>query len=181
METPRHPLTMNQSKFLSQLRNVMPNPIYFFGSIIRGDYLPGLSDIDMLYFSDNIHKDAKNMYRFMKEQSSDSSNVDVKKKRFVYHSKETKNIISGYKVKYTDLDRGVPIEFSIYETKDKQNVINEQLKKAQLPFLIIWFLIILKTLAYKFRLIPEDTFKWLKDRLFIIISGIPGTFLLFED
>ena len=59
--------------------------------------------------------------------------------------------------------------------------MNEQLKKAQLPFLIIWFLIILKTLAYKFRLIPEDTFKLIKDRIFIIISGIPGTFLLFED
>jgi len=181
METPRHPLTMNQSNFLSKLRNVMPNPIYFFGSIIRGDYLPGLSDIDILYFSDNIHKDAKDMYRFMKEQSNRLSNVDIKKRRFVYHSKETKTIISGYKVKYTDLDKGVPIEISVYETKDKQNVMNEQLKKAQLPFLIIWFLIILKTLAYKFRLIPEDTFKLIKDRIFIIISGIPGTFLLFED
>jgi len=180
METPRHPLTMNQSNFLSQLRNVMPNPIYFFGSIIRGDYLPGLSDIDMLYFSDNIHKDANNMYMFMKEQSNLFSNVGVKKRRFLYHSKETKNIVSGYKVKYTDLDRAVPIEISVYEMKDKQNVTNEQIKKTQLPFFIIWFLIVLKTLAYKFRLIPEETFKWLKERLFIIISGIPGTFLVFD-
>lgn len=181
METPKHPLTMNQSNFLSELRNKMSNHLYFFGSIIRGDYLPGLSDIDILYFADNIHKEANDMYLFMQLHSRKNPTIEVKKKRFLYHSKETTNIVSGYKVKYTDLDRAIPIEVSIYDIKNKDSVLREQLTKADLPFLIIWLLIILKTLAYKFRLIPEDTFKWLKDRLFIVVSGIPGTYLIFED
>ena len=181
MEIPKHPLTMNQSNFLSALRNIMSNPVYFFGSIIRGDYLPGLSDIDVLYFADNIHKETNDMYRFMQSQSHENPTIEVKKKRFLYHSKETTNIISGYKVKYTDLDGAIPIEVSIYDIKNKDSVLREQLTKANLPVPIIWFLIILKTMAYKFRMIPEETFKWLKERVFTIISGIPGSYLIFED
>ena len=51
MEIPKHPLTHNQSVFLSRLRTFMNEPIYFYGSILRGDYIQGLSDIDVLMLS----------------------------------------------------------------------------------------------------------------------------------
>ena len=53
MEIPKHPLTHNQSLFLSQLRTFMNEPVYFYGSILRGDYIQGLSDIDVLMFYDD--------------------------------------------------------------------------------------------------------------------------------
>jgi predicted nucleotidyltransferase len=181
MELPKHPLTHNQSIFLSNLRTFMNEPLYFYGSILRGDYLPGLSDIDVLLFSDDDTNDSKKLVRYFKHLRSkeQDDNVHIKLSRFVYHSKEIKRIISGYKVMYQDLEKAIPIEITIYNKEHKNLILHEQQKKADLSFWVIWFLIIFKTLAYKYRVISEDIFKVVKEKLFIWVSGIEGTFIMF--
>ena len=179
METPNNPLTIEQSSFFSKLRSFLPNKIYFYGSILRNDYLPGLSDIDVLYFTnDNLENVVKSIIRFL---SDDNSVDNIQNLHFLYHSSGTKEVVSGYKIKYTNVNKGIITELSLYNDKFKPMIIEEQKRKGSIPFYIEWFLLILKMLAYKYRVLPEDTFRMIKDKLFINISGIKNTFLPIDN
>jgi len=180
MEIPKHPLTGNQSMFLSSLRTTMNNRIYFYGSILRKDYIPSMSDIDVLYFADNVVEDTKKMLRFMKRYANNDPNVVVKSVKFLYHSKSTRRLTSGYKVKYLDPDRSIIIEVGVYKNEDKDMIVGEQLVKSDLPLVVLWVLYVLKILAYKFRFIPEPTFKKLKEYIFTASTGLGGTYVLFN-
>lgn len=178
METPKHPLTIQQSHFLSKLRNYLPEKLYFYGSILRDDFLPGISDIDILYFSkENLQSTVHKLYTLLNQ---DSKATRIQMLHFLYHSSETKKVVSGYKIKYTNVDNGVIVEISMYDNENKELIMNEQLKKAKIPFYIVYAMLILKILAYKYRVLPEDTFRWIKDNLFITMSGIKNTFLPIE-
>mgnify|MGYP001087465087 CR=1 FL=1 len=175
MEIPTHPLTSHQSTFFTKLRSVLTEKLYFYGSILRADYLPGLSDIDVVYFTkDNLKKTVGELYRFL---SQDTNSTRLQKLQFLYHSTGTKKVISGYKVKYTNINNGVLVEVSIYDDTYREMILDEQRRKTNIPFYVVWFLLILKILAYRYNMIPEDTFRWIKDRLFINMSGINNTFL----
>lgn len=175
METPKHPLTSQQSRFFSKLRSFLPEKLYFYGSILRDDFLPGLSDIDVLYFTkDDLKKTVQNAYRYLQQ---DTRATKIQMLHFLYHSSRTKQVISGYKLKYTNVDDGIIVEVSIYDDKFKDMIMDEQIRKAHIPFYIVWAMLFLKILAYKYRVLPEDTFRWIKDRLFINMSGIKNTFL----
>tara|TARA_Y100000816_G_scaffold72843_1_gene48958 strand:+ start:19313 stop:19864 length:552 start_codon:yes stop_codon:yes gene_type:complete len=178
METPKHPLTIQQSSFLTKLRSYLPEKIYFYGSILRDDFLPGISDIDVLYFSkENLQTAVHKLYRLL---TQDSNATRIQMLHFLYHSSETKKVISGYKIKYTNVDNGIIIEISMYDDENKELIIQEQLQKARIPYFIVYAMLILKILAYKYRVLPEDTFRWIKDNLFITMSGIKNTFLPIE-
>ena len=175
METPKHPLTIQQSRFLSKVRSVLPEKLYFYGSILREDFLPGISDIDVLYFTkDNLKKTVDDLYRFLLQ---DTKKTRLQQLQFLYHSTETKKVISGYKIKYTSIDSGMVIEISFYEFPFKEMIMKEQLRKADIPVFVVYSMLILKVLAYKYRVLPENLFRWIKDRLFINMSGIKNTFL----
>lgn len=175
METPKHPLTIQQSRFLSKVRSVLPEKLYFYGSILRDDFLPGISDIDVLYFTkDNLKKTVDDLYRFLLQ---DTNKTRLQQLQFLYHSTETKKVISGYKIKYTSIDSGMVIEISFYEFPFKEMIMKEQLRKADIPVFVVYSMLILKVLAYKYRVLPENLFRWIKDRLFINMSGIKNTFL----
>ena len=175
MEIPKHPLTIKQSNFLNKLRSYLPEKIYFYGSILRDDFLPGISDIDVLYFSkENLQSSVHKLYNLL---TQDSSATRIQMLHFLYHSSETKKVISGYKIKYTNVDNGVIIELSMYDDENKELIMKEQLQKARIPLFIVYALLILKILAYKYRVLPEDTFRLIKDKLFIFMSGIKNTFL----
>jgi predicted nucleotidyltransferase len=175
METPKHPLTIQQSRFLSKVRSVLPEKLYFYGSILRDDFLPGISDIDVLYFTkDNLQKTVDDLYRFLLQ---DTNKTRLQQLQFLYHSTETRKVISGYKIKYTSIDSGMVIEISFYEFPFKEMIMKEQLRKADIPVFVVYSMLILKVLAYKYRVLPENLFRWIKDRLFINMSGIKNTFL----
>ena len=181
MEIPKHPLTHNQSLFLSNLRTFMNEPIYFYGSILRGDYIQGLSDIDVLMFYDDDVLANNKLVKYFKflATKEPKENIHIKSTRFIYHSKETKKIISGYKVKYQDIEKAIPVEITIYKKEYQKLMLDEQKKKANVNIFIIWFLIIFKILAYRYRLISEEMFKFVKEKLFIWVSGVQGTLILF--
>ena len=181
MEIPKHPLTHNQSLFLSQLRTFMNEPVYFYGSILRGDYIQGLSDIDVLMFYDDDVLANNKLVKYFKYLATKEpqENIHIKSTRFIYHSKETKKIISGYKVKYQDIEKAIPVEITIYKKEHQKLMLDEQKKKADVNIFITWFLIIFKILAYRYRLISEEMFKFVKEKLFIWVSGVQGTFILF--
>ena len=177
METPKHPLTIQQSSFcktpfLFTRKNLL------YGSILRDDFLPGISDIDLLYFSkENLQTAVHKLYRLLLQ---DSNATRIQMLHFLYHSSETKKVISGYKIKYTNVDNGIIIEMSMYDDENKELIIQEQLQKAPHSLFYSLCYAYFKILAYKYRVLPEDTFRWIKDNLFITMSGIKNTFLPIE-
>ena len=53
MDKVERKLTTNEIIFFNNLSAYINTPIYFYGSIRRGDYLQGYSDIDTAIFTDN--------------------------------------------------------------------------------------------------------------------------------
>ena len=53
METTKNELPQYAKQFFTKIGIYLDTPIYYFGSVQRDDYFPGLSDIDVAIFTDN--------------------------------------------------------------------------------------------------------------------------------
>ena len=146
-------LMENQTKFFNQLNNYLDSNVYFYGSILRPDYFPGKSDIDVDIFTDNEKSTIFKLQHFL----------NVNKKHFKKIVWRIKNkIIYGYKIFYINNDINIKVEISIYNTKFKEDVINEHSSKAVLPFYILFILSILKFIHYYFFIMDRKTYAYLK-------------------
>jgi hypothetical protein len=158
METTKNEMPPYAKTFFNKLSKYIDNKFYFFGSIQRNDYFPKSSDIDADLFTDNEQSDILKMQNFL----------GVKKyqfRRFFYRLHKTNKVVRGHKIKYIDETNNFITEISIYNQKDKEAVLLEHNSKVDLPFYISFFLIILKTLYYNVKIIPEDTYSYFKKLL----------------
>lgn len=155
METTKNELPTYAKSFFNKLSKYLDNKFYFFGSIQRNDYFPNSSDIDTDLFTNNESGTILKIQNFL----------GVKKyqfRRFVYKLHKTNKLVHGHKVKYSDPDNKFTVEISIYNEKDKKDVLIEHNSKSNLPFHISCLLIILKSLYYKVGIIPKDTYIYFK-------------------
>ena len=155
METTKNEMTSYAKAFFNRLSKYLDNKFYFYGSIQRNDYFPNSSDIDSDLFTDNEQSTILKLQNFL----------GVKKyqfRRFVYKLHKTNKIVRGHKIKYTDENNKFITEISIYNEKDKEDVLIEHNSKSNLPFYISFFLIILKTFYYKLGIISEHTYNYFK-------------------
>jgi hypothetical protein len=78
------------------------------------------------------------------------------------------NVIRGYKMKYAN--EYINVEFSLYEEKNKEEILKQHLKKQYLPFYILWMLYFLKFIYYKFGILPQKIYttckSWLIDSIY---------------
>jgi hypothetical protein len=78
------------------------------------------------------------------------------------------NVIRGYKLKYEN--EFINVEFSIYEEKNKDEILKQHLKKQYLPFYILWMLYFLKFIYYSVGFIPQKIYttakSWLIDSVY---------------
>jgi len=155
METTKNELPTYAKSFFNKLSKYLDNKFYFFGSIQRNDYFPNSSDIDTDLFTDDESGTILKIQNFL----------GVKKyqfRRFVYKLHKTNKLVRGHKVKYSDPDNKFTVEISIYNEKDKKDVLIEHNSKSNLPFHISFLLIILKSLYYNVGIIPKDTYVYFK-------------------
>ena len=171
METTKNNLSPYESVFFKKLSNYLDTKIYFFGSIQRYDYFPGINDIDVDIFTDNVSRTISQIQNYL--------NIDKKTtSKFIYKINRDKkdtnkyDIITGYKIKYKDPEQPLNIEFSIYDEKFKDLVLYEHNRKSSLPFLVSIFLVIVKYLYYVFCIIPKFIYKFLKN--FLMNTCIDG-------
>jgi len=155
METTKHKMPPNTEEFFKKLSKYLDTKIYFFGSIQRNDYFPESSDIDADIFTDNESSTISKMQNFLHLPKYDF-------KKFVYKLHKTNKLVYGYKVKYEDNMNNIKTEISIYNDKDKEDVLLEHNSKVNLPFFISILLIILKTFYYNFGIVPKTVYKYLK-------------------
>jgi hypothetical protein len=149
METTRNNLPENTKKFFNRLSEYLDNKLYYYGSIQRSDYIPGKSDVDVVIFTDNEYSTMAKMQHFLHVKKTDF-------KKVVWVVNETTTY--GYKLKYTDLEENILAEFSIYNERFKDTIINEHILKFDLPIYISILLYILKYFYYQIPFLSSNTY-----------------------
>jgi predicted nucleotidyltransferase len=167
METTKNKLPENVNIFFNNLSEILDKKLLFFGSIQRNDYFPGNSDIDVDIFTDNVHSTISKMQHYLQ--------IDKKKfKKFVWRlNNKNRTLAHGCKVMYKGPDESFSAEFSIYNEKFKQAILDEHLQKTTLPFYASWMLIVLKFLYYKLQLMDRSTFSYFKKKIMSFMIGLP--------
>ena len=155
METTKNELTEYEQQFFFNLKNYIDKPIYFYGSIQRGDYFPQSSDIDVDIFTDNVNSTLHLLQNYLRILKTDCKNT-------IYKMNETNQIIPGYKIKYEDEIHNLHVEFSLYNEKYKKEILEEHNSKNNLPSYLITILIFLKLLYYKFGMLTEKYYDIIK-------------------
>ena len=158
METTKNDFSPYEKTFFNKMSNYIGEPIYFFGSIQRVDYFPGLSDIDIDIFTFDEKTTIIKLQKFLNMESSDF-------KKFVYKMDKTNQIITGYKTKYIDIENSLTVEISVFNEKYKESILTEHKSKFNLPFYITWFLIFLKVLHYNLGILPIYYYSLIKKSL----------------
>jgi predicted nucleotidyltransferase len=155
METTKNKLSSYEYNFFTKLSNYLDTPMYYFGSIQRNDYFPQSSDIDVDIFTDNEQSTILKMQNFLHLEK-------YKFKKFVYRLEKSKKMVQGHKMNYKDPEHSLKVEFSIYNEKYKEYVLEEHRRKLLLPFYVSFFLVLLKYLYYDFCILPKFIYKYLK-------------------
>ena len=155
METTKNEMSQYAKEFFLKLGNYLDTQIYYFGSIQRDDYFPKSSDIDVDLFTDNESSIMIKLQNFLGVKKD-------KLKKFVYKLHKTQKIVYGHKVKYEDPENNFFTEISIYNKKNKDDVLLEHNSKAILPIYVTVLLIILKFFYYKLQILPEEIYSYFK-------------------
>ena len=174
METTRNETPEYAKYFFKKLTNYLDTKIYYFGSIQRFDYFPLSSDIDADIFTDNESSTISKMQNFLGIPKYEF-------RKFVYRLHKANKMVYGYKVKYEDLENKFSTEISIYNEKDKNDVLMEHNSKTTLPFHITMLLVILKTFYYKLPILSEDIYGFLKKIIMnYMVEGDDAEFVSIE-
>ena len=155
METTKNELPPNAKIFFDKMKNYLNTKIYYFGSIQRMDYYPKSSDIDVDIFTDNEQQTINYLMSFLGLNKYEF-------KKFVYKLHKTDKLVYGHKVKYKEPHNNFSVEISIYNERDKNEVLLEHNSKMDIPIYISLMLIILKYLFYNFNLLSKTNYKYIK-------------------
>ena len=157
MENTSNKLTPKQKKFLDSLSEYLEIKLFYYGSILREDYIPGKSDIDIAIFTDNETSTITKMQHFLHLQKLDF-------KKVVWKVRKDDRLTTGYKLLYiTDF---INAEFAIYNEKFKNYIMEEHNSKIDVPFYISVALSFLKILHYQLQILPTSYYKDLKRKIF---------------
>lgn len=152
----KHKLNDTQKEFVYNLSQYINTPLIFYGSILRNDYIPNKSDIDVAIFTDNENSTIYKLTDFLNIKKSDFKKVVYKIKTKVVH---------GYKYMYINGNQDIKLEISVYNNKYKKIITNEHSICEQLPYYIGWMLIIIKCLYYHLGFISFDMYRKCKNLL----------------
>jgi predicted nucleotidyltransferase len=166
METIKNKIPENTIMFFEELSEFLDKKLLFFGSVQRGDYFPGESDIDVDIFTDNENQTIAKMLHFLHEKRSHF-------KKCVWRLNHNNQVVYGNKIFYKNKEDGIFVEFSIYNEKYKEGILKEHLMKTNLPFYASWLLIILKFLFYNLKILDKKTFTYWKKKILSVGIGLP--------
>lgn len=163
---PNNKLSEEASDFFNRLKDYLDTKLYFYGSILRSDYIQGKSDIDVAIFTENETRTISQLSGFLHISKQ-------KFKRIVIQKFSNSTLIHGYKITYDDEENSLKVEFSIYNEKNKSEILQIHLSKSNLPIHASVFLWILKTLFYHLQLISLESYRFLKNKALSLLIGIP--------
>ena len=162
MEKPKNKLTYKQQKFLDGLSEYIDIPLLYYGSIMRDDYVPGRSDIDIDIFTDNEESTISKMQHYLKISRKDF-------KKMIWKVRQSNRLTTGYKLRYAN--SFIKAEFSIYNVKYKNFILKEHTSNFALPFHCNLFLKILKFIYYRLNILPTPYYSYFKKKTFTLGLG----------
>ena len=131
METTKNKMSPYATQFFNKLSHYLDTKIYYYGSIQRVDYFPSYSDIDVDIFTENEQSTITKLQHFLSVERCEF-------KKFVYKLHKTNVLVQGHKVKYVDKENNFFTEISIYNEKNKENILFEHKSKIELPLNVIF-------------------------------------------
>ena len=155
MTKTKNKLPESTNNLLNNLSEYLQTTLYFYGSVQRGDYFPGYSDIDIDIFTSNEKSTINILSNYLQ--------IDKKKFKKVIWKNSNNQIIYGYKKYYKNESLNIKIEFSIYNEKYKKDVLELHECKTNLPLHIVISLYLLKFCYYKLHLINSKMYRKYKD------------------
>ena len=150
METTKNKLPEDVQLFLNNLKQYLDKPIYFYGSIQIPDFVKG-SDLDVDIFTDNESSTIEKLSHYLNRPKN-----HFKKTISKYNNDH--NVIYGHKLQYISKELSIPLEFAIYNEKNKKQILYQHNSKTELPIYVSILLIILKKCYYTFHFISLKTY-----------------------
>jgi predicted nucleotidyltransferase len=146
MNTIRNDLPQKTKDFFKKMENYLDTELIFYGSVIRSDYVPGKSDIDVAVFTDNENSIMSKLQHFLHVKRNEFDKVVWKLEG---------KMIYGYKIKILEQNT----EIAIYNNDFKEQLM-EELNKPIInkTFLTTTLLLLLKLFYYQLPLIPTDLY-----------------------
>jgi predicted nucleotidyltransferase len=150
-------LLKQELDFLLNMKNYLEIPIYVYGSILRLDYFPNKSDIDVAIFSNNIESTVVKLIDFL---GVSNSTIKIFKKKSTNIKTYKTKTIWGFKTNYT-LEL-TPItyfytqktqkrfEIMLYNKKHKKFIISNVTSHFNLPIFTSLTIYFLKLFYYYF-------------------------------
>lgn len=169
MEVPKNKLPEKIQIIIDNLKNYVNEPIYFFGSVNRLDFIPYNSDIDAAIFTNNIKNITLQIENFFNGENIETKDTIVKMKN---------KIIRGNKIKYKN--EGIKIELVIYDIRHKNILMEHYIKQSSnVPILICLILLIIKYLRM-FYILPKFLYYKIKNFLFTYIVRMDSVIIVFD-
>ena len=155
MEDIKEKIDDDKYYFLQKLQDYIGKELIFFGSIKRCDFMKENSDIDIAIISDNIDSTLKKLQLFLNLHNN-------KIRKIVQKIPNKKGVIYGYKTNYENLCIGLSLEIILYDEKYRNDIMLHINKINNIPFYILFPLIVLKFFYYRLNIISKDFLKFLK-------------------
>ena len=154
MEFTKNKLSDDVQVFLRSIKQALEIDFVFYGSIQRPDYYRG-SDIDISIFTDNVSSVISKLATYL--------DVDKRRiKRTFSMSPGKYNPVLGNKIYYVSDKLSSPVEFSIYNVKDKDELLRRYHSKLNIPIYVSVLLIITKFMFHTLRLIDLNRYRDIK-------------------
>lgn len=166
METINNKLPEHIYLFLQSMRNYIDKQVYYYGSVQRFDYLDGYSDIDLYIFTDNEKSTIHKLQHFLEFENNEI-------KKIIINFKKGFDVVYGHKVKYSNPEKNMNLEISVFDEKYKNTVLkHNQTKEEKITPFVSVVLYILKYLYYKINLISKNSYSYLKRIIMTDIIGL---------
>ncbi len=170
MESTKNKISHDAQIFFDKLSNYLDTKLYYYGSVQRDDYVDGKSDIDIDIFTSDEKGTMLKLQSFLNIPQSAF-------KRVVNRLHTTNKIVYGQKVKYNR--GGINAEFSVYNDRNKADILAEHNSKSVLPWFISLLLVILKFVYYRLYLLPTSWYIYWKNGLMNSVNQYDAKFVMY--
>ena len=166
----RYTLPNKIQKMVNNIKKYLDTELYYYGSILRSDYIPEQSDIDMVIFTDNEYSTISKLQHVLHVKRDEFKKVIWKLNN---------DYIYGYKIRIPGSEPEV--EIAIYNTDFKEILLEEFLAPIKsAPILVVICLYILKFLYYRLHLMSRNNYARLKRYIQNDMMGKVSHFLLLK-
>ncbi len=150
-------LPEEDSLFFQRLQDYVGDPLHLYGSVNRWDYFPQASDVDAAIFTSSMDSTVARALAFLQ-----LPRTQIKEFHQTFSMRD-QSVIHGRKLKH---EAHPPFDLFIYHEKDRERVLENLRQSNQLPWFLVSLMFVLKSLYYRFHLIPKSWFVYCKNFLY---------------